>query len=122
MRVYESTIAFHPEAGEVAARDLLERARQALVAEGAEVRQIFDWDSRPGVSDSKAAPRRLPHHRVQRQWPRRRQLERNLGSSIRCSLPSPFRSTPIVRLSETHGARRDGVSGRVRRRRSADGW
>ena len=46
MRVYESTIAFHPDTGEVAAKDLLERAKQAVVAEGGEVRQVFDWGLR----------------------------------------------------------------------------
>jgi small subunit ribosomal protein S6 len=46
MRVYESTIAFHPEAAETAAKDLLERAKQAIAAEGGEVRQIFDWGVR----------------------------------------------------------------------------
>ena len=46
MRVYESTIAFHPDTGEAAAKDLLERAKQALVAEGGEVRQVFDWGLR----------------------------------------------------------------------------
>lgn len=46
MRVYESTIAFHPEAGEAASKDLLERAKQAIAAEGGEVRQVFDWGLR----------------------------------------------------------------------------
>jgi small subunit ribosomal protein S6 len=46
MRVYESTIAFHPDAGESAQKDLLERAKQAIAAEGGEVAQVFDWGMR----------------------------------------------------------------------------
>lgn len=46
MRVYESTIAFHPEAGEAALKDLLERAKQAIAAEGGEVSQVHDWGLR----------------------------------------------------------------------------
>jgi small subunit ribosomal protein S6 len=46
MRVYESTIAFHPEVGESASKDLLERAKQAIVGKGGEVRQVFDWGLR----------------------------------------------------------------------------
>lgn len=46
MRVYESTIAFHPELGESALEDLLERAKQAIAAEGGEVARVFDWGLR----------------------------------------------------------------------------
>lgn len=46
MRSYESTIAFHPDAGESAQKDLLERAKQAIAAEGGEVSQICDWGLR----------------------------------------------------------------------------
>lgn len=46
MRVYESTIAFHPEAGEAALKDLLERAKQAIAGEGGEVAQVHDWGLR----------------------------------------------------------------------------
>jgi small subunit ribosomal protein S6 len=46
MRVYESTIAFHPDAGESAQKDLLERAKQAIAAEGGEVAQVHDWGLR----------------------------------------------------------------------------
>ena len=46
MRVYESTIAFHPDAGESAQKDLLDRAKQAIAAEGGEVAQVFDWGLR----------------------------------------------------------------------------
>jgi small subunit ribosomal protein S6 len=46
MRSYESTIAFHPDAGEGAQKDLLERAKQAIAAEGGEVAQVVEWGLR----------------------------------------------------------------------------
>jgi small subunit ribosomal protein S6 len=114
MRVYESTIAFHPEAGEVAAKDLLERARQALVAEGAEVRQIFDW----GIRDL-AYPirkqRRAAFHIIEFNGNGRAvaELERNLRIFDPVLRYITVQVDPNRPPLEVQSARRDGAPGEL---------
>ena len=46
MRSYESTIAYHPDAGEAGIKDLVERAKQVIASNGGEVSQVVDWGAR----------------------------------------------------------------------------
>ena len=46
MRSYEAMIAYHPETGETALKDLLERAKQIVAGAGGEVSQVVEWGLR----------------------------------------------------------------------------
>ncbi len=46
MRAYESTIAFHPQCGDDAIQELLERAQEAIARNGGEVKEVADWGLR----------------------------------------------------------------------------
>lgn len=46
MRSYEAMIAYHPETGETALKDLLERAKQIIAGAGGEVSQAVEWGLR----------------------------------------------------------------------------
>lgn len=43
MRVYESMIVFHPDCGETAVKELLERAKQIVAGSGGEVTTLVEW-------------------------------------------------------------------------------
>jgi small subunit ribosomal protein S6 len=112
MRVYESTIAFHPEAGEAASKDLLERAKQAIAAEGGEVRQVFDWGLRdlayPIRKQRRAAFQIIEFNGNGRAVA---ELERNLrifDSVLRYITVQVDPNRPPL---DVHAARRDGAPG-----------
>ena len=46
MRSYEVMIAYHPEVGEAGLKELLDRAKQAISANGGEVAQVVEWGQR----------------------------------------------------------------------------
>jgi len=43
MRLYEAMIVYHPDTGEAAVKELLERAKQVIVGQQGEVTQVVEW-------------------------------------------------------------------------------
>lgn len=46
MRSYEALIAYHPEIGETAIKDQIERVKQIIEGQGGEVTQVVEWGLR----------------------------------------------------------------------------
>jgi small subunit ribosomal protein S6 len=46
MQSYEVMIAYHPDAGEAGIKELVDRARQVIAANGGEVTQVVEWGLR----------------------------------------------------------------------------
>lgn len=46
MRSYEALIAYHPEVGEAAIKDQIERVKQIIEGQGGEVTQVVEWGMR----------------------------------------------------------------------------
>jgi small subunit ribosomal protein S6 len=46
MRSYEALIAYHPEVGEAAIKDQIERVKQIIEGQGGEVTQVVEWGLR----------------------------------------------------------------------------
>lgn len=46
MRSYEALIAYHPEIGEAAIKDQIERVKQIIEGQGGEVTQVVEWGMR----------------------------------------------------------------------------
>jgi small subunit ribosomal protein S6 len=46
MQSYEVMIAYHPDAGEAGIKELVDRARQVIAANGGEVSQVVEWGLR----------------------------------------------------------------------------
>ncbi|MBM4243552.1 MAG: 30S ribosomal protein S6 [Deltaproteobacteria bacterium] len=46
MRSYEALIAYHPEIGEAAIKDQIERVKQIIEGHGGEVTQVVEWGMR----------------------------------------------------------------------------
>lgn len=46
MRSYEALIAYHPEIGEAAIKDQIERVKQIIEGQGGEVTQVVEWGLR----------------------------------------------------------------------------
>jgi small subunit ribosomal protein S6 len=46
MRAYEALIAYHPEAGETALKEQIERVKQIIEGHGGEVTQVVEWGLR----------------------------------------------------------------------------
>lgn len=46
MRSYEALIAYHPEVGEAAIKDQIERVKQIIEGHGGEITQVVEWGLR----------------------------------------------------------------------------
>ena len=46
MRSYEALIAYHPEVGEAAIKDQIERVKQIIEGQGGEITQVVEWGLR----------------------------------------------------------------------------